>query len=283
MSDNTSSDDTPWFRTRQLDSRTWVIDDRGQDLIYLACGEERCLLIDTGWGVGDPSGDSGQSLPALVASLSSLPVIVTNTHGHPDHTFGNGQFAVVHVPAADVHMVQTPPPLETRQWIAGDLLPTPLPSGFDLERWASTVPELLPIEDGYRFDLGGRTLEVVALPGHSPGSICLLDRQMRALFTGDSILAGVHWLHLDESLPLSEYLAGLRRVQGMADLFDDLLPAHGSPETVPLSKEVLEDLVDGVAAILSGERVGVEESTFAGDGLRCDFGSCGVLYRADRL
>jgi hydroxyacylglutathione hydrolase len=274
MSD-TVSDHTTWFHTRQLDDRTWVIDDRGEDLIYLACGEERCLLIDTGWGVGD--------LPALVASLCTLPLIVVNTHGHPDHTFGNGQFAEVHVPAADLHMVQTPPPLENRRWIAGDLLPKPLPPGFDVQTWASTVPKLLPIADGHRFDLGGRTLEGVALPGHSPGSICFLDRQMRALFTGDSILAGPHWLHLDESRPLSEYLAGLRRVQGMADQFDDLLPAHGSPEGVPLSKQVLADLIDGVAGILSGERVGREESTFAGDGLRCDFGSCGVVYRGDRL
>lgn len=274
MSD-TLPPNTAWFRTRQLDPRTWVIDDRGQDLIYLACGEERCLLIDTGWGVGD--------LPALVASLCPLPLAVVNTHGHPDHTFGNGPFAAVHVPAADLHMVQAPPSLETRRWIAGGLLPKPLPPGFDLGTWASVLPELLPIEEGHRFDLGGRTLEVVALPGHSPGSICLLDRQARALFTGDSILGGGHWLHLDESLPLSEYLAGLRRVQGMADRFDDLLPAHGSPEGVPLSKQVLEDLIDGVAEVVSGQRVGVETKTFAGDGLRCDFGSCGVVYRADRL
>jgi hydroxyacylglutathione hydrolase len=275
MTDYTESDSTAWFRTRQLDPRTWVIDDRGQDLIYLACGEERCLLIDTGWGVGD--------LPALVASLSSLPVIVVNTHGHPDHTFGNGQFAEVHVPAADLFMVQTPPPIERRQWISSDLLPKPLPAGFDVATWASNVPELVPIADGHRFELGGRTLEVVALPGHSAGSICLLDREARTLFTGDSILAGVHWLHLDESLPLSEYHAALERIRGLSDQFDDLLPGHGSPESVPLSKKVLEALIDGVAAVLSGERVGVEEKTFAGDGLRCDFGSCGVLYRGDRL
>jgi glyoxylase-like metal-dependent hydrolase (beta-lactamase superfamily II) len=275
MSDNTDSDNTTWFRTRQLDARTWVVDDRGQDLIYLACGEERCLLIDTGWGVGD--------LPALVASLCSLPLTVVNTHGHPDHTFGNGQFAQVHVPAADLHMVQAPPPLERRRWIAGDLLPKPLPHGFDVGTWASTVPELLPIEDGHLFDLGGRTLEVVAIPGHSPGSMCLLDRQAQRLFTGDSVLGGVHWLHLEESRPLSEYLAGLRRIRGMADRFEAILPAHGTPEAVPLSKQVLADLIDGVASILSGESVGREVKTFAGDGLRCDFGSCGVLYRGDRL
>ena len=275
MGENTTSDNSTWFRTRQLDARTWVIDDRGQDLIYLACGEERCLLIDTGWGVGD--------LPALAASLCPLPLTVVNTHGHPDHTFGNGQFSKVHVPAADLFMVETPTPLETRQWIASDLLPKPLPPDFEVETWASTVPELLQIEDGHLFELGERTLKGIALPGHSPGSICFLDRQMRALFTGDSILGGVHWLHLDESRPLSEYLAGLRRVRAMADHFDALYPAHGVPEGVPLPLGVLEDLIEGVAGILSGESIGVEESTFAGDGLRCNFGSCGVLYRADRL
>jgi glyoxylase-like metal-dependent hydrolase (beta-lactamase superfamily II) len=274
MSD-TVSDHTAWFHTRQLDARTWVIDDRGQDLIYLAAGEERCLLIDTGWGVGD--------LPVLVASLCPLPPTVVNTHGHPDHTFGNGQFAEVHVSAADLFMVQTPSPLERRQWMSSDLLPKPLPTGFDVETWASTVPELLPIEDGHRFDLGGRVLEVVTLPGHSPGSVCLLDRAARMLFTGDSIMAGVHWLHLDESRPLSEYLAGLKRIEGLAGQFDDIWPAHGTPATVPLSKEVLRDLIDGVASILSGESVGREAKTHAGNGLRSDFASCGVLYREDRL
>jgi glyoxylase-like metal-dependent hydrolase (beta-lactamase superfamily II) len=271
----TVSDNAAWFRTRQLDPRTWVIDDRSQDLIYLVCGEERCLLIDTGWGVGD--------LPALVDSLCALPLTVVNTHGHPDHTFGNGQFAEVHVPARDLFMVQAPPPLERRQWIACGLLPKPTPAGFDVDTWAATVPELLPIEDGHRFELGGRTLEVISLSGHSPGSICLLDRGARILFTGDSILAQTLWLHLDESRPLNEYLAALKRIQGLASQFDVLLPAHGTPEGVPLSKQVLTDLIEGVASILSGECVGHEEKTFAGDGLRCDFGSCGVLYRADRV
>lgn len=271
-----------WFTTRQLDARTWAIDDRGQDLIYLVCGEERGLLIDTGWGIGD--------LPALTASLldtraeGPLPLTVVNTHGHPDHTYGNGQFPEVYVSPADAAWLQEPPPLENRHWIAATLLPKPLPPGFAMERWAATVPNSLPpVEDGHRFKLGGRTLEAIALPGHSPGSICLLDREMRRLFTGDSIYAETIWLHLDESAPLSQFYRGLRRIQEFADRFDVLLPAHGDLEALPLSKEVLDDLVTGIASILNGERVGCEEKTFAGDGLRCDFGTCGILYRPDRL
>jgi hypothetical protein len=75
----------------------------------------------------------------------------------------------------------------------------------------------------------------------------------------------------------------LERIQGLADLFDDILPAHGTLEAVPLSKFVLRDLIDGVTAILSGESVGREVKTHAGDGLRSDFPSCGILYRVDRL
>jgi hypothetical protein len=75
----------------------------------------------------------------------------------------------------------------------------------------------------------------------------------------------------------------MQRIQRLADQFGALLPAHGSLEAVPLSVDLLDELADGVASILSGECVGVEESTFAGKGLRCDFGSCSVLYRAGRL
>jgi glyoxylase-like metal-dependent hydrolase (beta-lactamase superfamily II) len=276
MTTETQTESSGWFTTKQLDTQTWVIDDRGQDLIYLVCGEERALLIDTGWGVGD--------LPALAASLSPLPLTVVNTHGHPDHTYGNGQFSEVYVHPGDVAWLRTPPPLENRQWIARDLLPKPLPLGFDVESWAATVPDSLPpVENGQVFELGGRTLEVISLPGHSPGSICLLDREKRGLFTGDSILAGTIWLHLDESLPLSQFHQNLRRIQDRSDQFDVLWPSHGGLDDLPLAKDVLDGLVEGIASVLDGRCVGREERTFAGEGLRCDLGSCSILYRPDRL
>jgi glyoxylase-like metal-dependent hydrolase (beta-lactamase superfamily II) len=209
---------------------------------------------------------------------------VVNTHGHPDHTYGNGQFSEVYVSPGDVAWLRAPPPLENRQWIARDLLPKPLPPGFDVESWASTVPDSLPpVEDGQAFELGGRTLEVIALAGHSPGSICLLDRERRGLFTGDSVLTGQLWLHLDESLPLSQFHQNLRRIQDRSHQFDVLWPSHGGLDALPLSKDVLDELVAGIASILDGTCVGREETTFAGDGLCCDLSSCSILYRGDRL
>ena len=264
-----------WFTTRYLGHETWAIDDRGRDLMYLVCGQERCLLIDTGWGVG--------SLPALVASLTPLPLVVVNSHGHPDHTFGNYQFDQVHIHQADEPFVRTPPSDAARRRIV-EGLPKPLPASFGLDTWATSVPgSLVPIQDGYAFDLGGRTLQVVSLPGHTSGSICLLDRQARFLLTGDSIHSGAIWLHLERSLPLRQFHDNLRRLQGFAGEFDHILPAHGDPQALPLPKSTLDDLVSGIESILDGRLVGQEEKTFAGDGLRCDFGSCGIVYRPDRL
>jgi len=264
-----------WFQVRAIGPQTWAIDDRGSDVIYLAAGAEKALLIDTGWGVGD--------LPALVASLTPLPLLVVNTHGHPDHTSGNGQFQEVHIHAADRHMVDRAPSLESRQQMMAHL-PKPLPVDFDANTWAAAGPKaLVSIGAGHCFDLGGRMLEAIELAGHSPGSICLLDRQARLLWTGDSIHSGGIWLQLEDSLPLGRFRDNLQRVQDMAEAFDHILPAHGRLPALPLPRQTLADLIAGIERILSGEIVGREEPTFAGAGLRCEFGSCGILYRPDRF
>jgi len=265
-----------WFEVKEVGDATWAIDDRGSDVMYLVAGQERCLLMDTGWGVGD--------LPALVASLSPLPLTVVNTHGHPDHVLGNGQFAQVYVHAADEAAARKLPSAEMRTWIVDNALSKPLPAGFQIDAWAVAGPgSLETIQNGHVFDLGGRALEVISVPGHTPGSICLLDRQARCLFTGDSVLPGAVWLHLDESLPLSRFHENLQRLQGLTDAFDTILPGHADLQALPLSKDILDNLVAGIERILAGELVGQEEKTFAGDGLRCDFDLCGIVYRPDRL
>ena len=66
--------------------------------------------------------------------------------------------------------------------------------------------------------------------------------------------------------------------------FDRILPAHiPNLDDLPLPKHTLDDLIAGIGRILSGQIAGYAEHTFAGDGLRCDFGTCGILYRPDRL
>ena len=268
-----------WYETLELDEGIWAIDEHGTNTMYLICGEEKCLLLDTGWGIGD--------LQGLVESLCSMPLTVVNSHGHPDHTFGNGLFSEVHIHSADKTFVLEPPTLETRQWIydnADILLRDGLPEAFDFNRWATSVPaSIVPIQDGHIFELGNRMLEVVELPGHSPGSICLLDRTTRSIFVGDSILTGSIWLQLNESLPLSQFQQNLQHIQELSDQFDHIFPAHVELDKLSLPKDVLDDLADGIGEILMRKRIGEPEETFAGKGLRCDFGTCGILYNPDRM
>ncbi|MBN1580229.1 MAG: MBL fold metallo-hydrolase [Anaerolineae bacterium] len=264
-----------WFKTRHIAPQTWAIDDGGQDIVYLLYGQARCLLIDTGWGAGD--------LPALVASLCSLPLSVANTHSHPDHTFGNYQFDRVYIHRVDAPYVSQVPSLEARQRLVKGL-PLPLPQSFCFDSWAASVPEIVPVEEGFVFDLGKRALEVISIPGHSPGSICLLDRKTRSLFSGDSIHSGTVWLHLKHSLPLRQFRANLEHVRSFGIEFDHVLPAHiPDLDDLPLPKCTLDDLIAGIERILDGQIVGYAEHTFAGDGLRCDFDRCSIIYNPERL
>ena len=261
-----------WFTVSALDDRTWLINYHGQSLIYLVAGDERALLIDTGWGVGD--------LASLAASLTPRPLVVANTHGHPDHFSGNGAFERVHLNEADRSMVKPFLP-EERRWVIEKMLSRRLPRGMSLENWnPDPRTSFLGLNDGDLFDLGGRILEAIAIPGHSPGSIAFLDGARGRLFTGDSVIGSV-WLHLEESTPLSTYLASLRKLQKLE--FGAILPGHGHELTVPLPRALLDELAAGAERIVSGNLVGTPNLNYAGEGLRCDFASCSIIYCPDRL
>ena len=69
----------------------------GSQFMYLLEGEEKALLIDTGWGAGN--------LRTFVEKLTDKPVIVTNTHGHLDHSGGNGEWeSVLMLPGAEIDL-----------------------------------------------------------------------------------------------------------------------------------------------------------------------------------
>ena len=272
-----SAEQTPWYEVRAIAPGTWWISDHGDDVMYLLAGSERCLLVDTGWGFGD--------LPALVGSLCALPVTVVNTHGHPDHVLGDDRFPCVHITAGDVALARGYYSAESRARFRARFVDTPMPASFSPDAWATGTPNFVLVPDGHTFELGGRTLEIVTIPGHSPGSACLLDRANRLLLTGDSVLAGTIWLHLSDSTSVREYLDSLCRLQALSAEFDWLLPGHDRSLAMPapLPKRLLDELVAGAESVLSGAVVGQPETTFAGSGLRADFGNCALLYRPERL
>ena len=81
-------------------------------------------------------------------------------------------------------------------------------------------------------DLGGRPLEVIELPGHTPGSIALLDRSRRALISGDPIQTGRIFM-FGPGRDMRAYLTSLRKLQRRIGEFDAIWPAHGAFPVAP--------------------------------------------------
>lgn len=211
-----------------LNDHIFLIDDNGESTGYVVLGSKKALLIDTMYGRTD--------LKALVASITSLPVIVINTHGHIDHICGNACFdqpALINkkdVPIAEAFYDSPEMKLVFETYHCDHL------------KWTY-------IEPGEVIDLGDLTLEILEMPGHTPGSIGLLDRKDRILFSGDAVNAHI-WMQLEESLPLPEFLKTLESLQEIRSEFDYLLAGH-SKGMEEASR--LDDLMRGVKEVIDGK------------------------------
>ena len=157
---------------------------------YLVVGNERALVIDTGFGQED--------VRAIAGSLTSLPLLLVNTHYHGDHTGKDKDFDAVYA-----H-----------------------PKEFEHLREQGNE-NLIPVTEGYVFDLGGRTLEVLETPGHTPGAIALLCRDAGVIFTGDSV-ADVPVFMQSEDSSLDDYIATLEKIIAHASDFGTVLGCHGT-------------------------------------------------------
>lgn len=257
----------PWFEVYRVAPGVLALYEPGhfeEVISYLVTGSDRAVLIDTGLGIG--------AIAPLVRSLTDLPIQVVLTHSHPDHVGGAAHFA--DVAAFDSEF--------TRQRLArgyedlsGLITPTSvwkaLPASFDASRYA--INPLAPsrwLQDGDRIELGDRTLEVVHTPGHTPGSICLLDRTNGVLFTGDTFYPGPLYAHTADA-DLDDYIRSARRLGDLASSVNVVCPAHNEPR---MEAESLLQLAKAFDSIGAGE----PPSETTSDGVRrYDFGRFSVL------
>ncbi|WP_124727903.1 MBL fold metallo-hydrolase [Staphylospora marina] len=184
----------------------------------LVLGQEKALLFDTGHGLGD--------LLGAVRSITDLPVVLVNSHGHIDHVGGNWQFASAYIHPADKELAERHVSREKREWIIRMKFSDPkkLPENFSVDTYTSrTAGEWLPVEDGQSFELGGRSLRVIHTPGHTHGCICLLDEQTRTLLTGD-LVAPVTWMFLPESTTIGTFVQSLERLREWD--FEKIIVSH---------------------------------------------------------
>lgn len=132
--------------------------------------------------------------------------------------------------------------------LAGWLLPSPLPN---LPAAATGLCT------GLAFDLGGRRLELLHTPGHTPDSIMLLDAAAGILFTGDTVYPAALYAHFDSSeygqSSLDVYANTMNSLQSLAPALSCLCCSHN----VPLNKPaLLRDIAAGFQNILKGQSAG---------------------------
>jgi len=218
----------------QLKPNVYHIADPMGVFMTLIVGEEKALLLDTGYGIGD--------LAQTVAEITELPVILVNSHGHVDHVLGNRFFDEAYLHPADFQLYKEHSTLERKQSIVSmqNAHPDLFPADFSEEAYlAENKTKILPVNEGDVFDLGGVKLTVIHSPGHTPGGVSLLDDRDRLLLSGDAISPHV-WMLLQESTSMEIYIKALKKLQQLGDQYDDIVASH-----VPtlLTKGLLDRLI----------------------------------------
>ena len=215
-----------WFTVERLDDSTFAISEYRhweETHCYLLIGTERSLLIDTGLGVADIRG--------TVEGLTGLPVAAAVTHAHWDHIGGLRQFPEFYAPKAELDWVRGnfPLPIAAVRRMLSDRCE--LPEGFDPERYELFRGEpARALADGDVIDLGGRRLEAVHTPGHSPGHLCFWEPERGYLFTGDLAYRGTLYANYPSTDPQA-YLASLERVAALPA--QRIFPGHHALDIEP--------------------------------------------------
>lgn len=243
-------------RVVQIAPNTWLLSEYNLVNMFLAVGEEKAALIDTGVGIGDVVAD--------IRKITDKPLVVIITHGHLDHCLGADGMPEVYMHSDDETNSQRMHNKEGREWYVKTRSAVWYP-GHTEELLAMLPKEekpfsYKPLVDGQVIDLGGRTLEVIHAPGHSEGSISLLDKANRIMFTGDT--ANVSLVIPGKTGPypgpgMEVYNQSLHKLWNRQEEYDHIAVGHTEPAL--RGKYFIEKYADITSGILDGTIVGQYE------------------------
>ena len=208
----------------QIDEHTWVGTGHMMynESLYLVEGTDKAVLIDAGTNIKD--------LDKIVATITKKPIILVATHVHPDHTGSSiDYFPEIYINPADTI-----------------LIPQMMPDYKGKVKY---------LKDGEEIDLGGRKLEVVFTPAHTPGSTTFIDKDAGYGFSGDSFGSGNLLLSMNFSTLITtcDKMSAIMQKYGIKYLF----PGHyygNNTET----KQRVDDMITLSKDVLSGKVKGSE-------------------------
>lgn len=201
------------YEVIKIDNNSWRIED---DMVraFLFDGMERALLVDTGFGSGN--------IKEVVEKITKKPVMLVITHADGDHTGSNSLFDKAYMHPSEY-------------------------SHYFEDKSADAV--VSPLWEGDVIDLGTRKFEVILIPGHTPGSIALLDRENRILVAGDTISETPIFM-FGSMRNVPAYIESLKKLSGLKGSFDTIYPSHGP---FSLGVDLIGKLITGAEKLLKGE------------------------------
>lgn len=221
----------PWFKVVPIDRDTFMIYEprfSQHNSTYLLRGRKLSVLVDSGSGT--------RNLYPLALRLAGTPVMVIPSHLHFDHIGGIAQFP-------RIGLIDLP---SLRRQVHGNLINVThaqsvanMPFRFKVTNW---------LQDGQILDLGGRQVQLLRTPGHTPESVSLFDRRKRQLFVGDLANRGSSWAFMPGS-SLASLDASLRKLLTLPDARQSLVyDAHHQEAAGASSLADLDKLIQRVAA-----------------------------------
>ena len=212
------------FHSRLIGDNTWYIQGDGSSS-YLVVGEKYGLVIDTGF--------AKENIQEYAQKLTNKPVkLAANTHGHFDHTGGNGWFEHAYMSAKALEIAKTPYP------------------SLDASKYRTDYMVTI-VGDGDKIDLGNRTLAVFEIPAHAPSSIAFLDKKARILFTGDEVDDRVmlYWMQDEPQPTVEQHAKNMQKLLQLKKEFDYICSGH---EQVMGPATLVDEYLEHDHRILSG-------------------------------